>query len=146
MCALSSWRLRIADVPQIEGWFDDPETQRWVDGPKWPRRLLELAQCPNRVALLFGQPGDPVALLDLERNDDRTAAIALVVAPSHRRRGIAAAMLQALFSLPETGDVVAIIGEVEVGHVASERLLCGAGFSFDTRTEQGFDRYVMRRA
>ena len=138
--------LRISDLPHIEGWFDDAETQRWLGGRDWPRRLLELAQAPDRFAFLFGQSGHPVALLDLERNDDRSAAVALVVSPAHRRRRIAATMLQSLFSIPETRDVDAIVGEVEVGNVASERLVRAAGFSFEARTEQGFDRFVIRRS
>lgn len=145
MVVLSSRRLRPGDLPNIEGWFDDPDTQRWLGGRDWPRRLLQLAQATDRFALLFDQSGDPVALLDLERDDDSTAAIALVVAPTQRRRRIAATLLRSLFSLQETRDVVAIFGEVEVGNVASERLLRAAGFSFDARTEQGFNRYVIRR-
>jgi RimJ/RimL family protein N-acetyltransferase len=143
--AFSSWQFGLGELPQIEGWFDDPETQRWLGGRDWPRHLLELAQAPDRFAVLFGRPGGPVALLDLDCSEDGTAAIALVVAPAHRRRGIATTVLQSLFSLAETRSVVEIIGEVEVGNVASERLVRAAGFSFDARTEQGFDRFAIRR-
>jgi RimJ/RimL family protein N-acetyltransferase len=137
--------LRAEDLRDVEAWFDDPETQRWLGGREWPRRLLDLAAAPDRFALLFTQHGDPVALLDLERNDDDTAAIACVVAPTHRRQGIAHTILHSLFALPEAKDLVEVVGEVEDGNVASQQLLRSGGFEFAVRTDEGFDRYVLRR-
>ncbi len=99
----------------------------------------------GRFALVFTQRDDPVALLDLERNDNGTAAIAFVVAPTHRRKGIAQTILHALFAFPETKDLVEVVGEVEDGNVASQQLLRSVGFVLAARTDEGFDRYVLRR-
>jgi len=43
-----------------------------------------------------------VGLLDLELYDDGTAAVAVIVSPDHRRRGLATVILQSLFDLPQT--------------------------------------------
>jgi RimJ/RimL family protein N-acetyltransferase len=137
--------LRAEDLRDVEAWFDDPETQRWLGGREWPRRLLDLAAVPDRCALLFTRHGGPVALLDLERNEDDTAAIAVVVAPTHRRQGVACTILSSLFALPEAKDLVEVVGEVEDGNVASQQLLRSAGFESTVRTDEGFDRYVLRR-
>jgi RimJ/RimL family protein N-acetyltransferase len=136
--------LLVEDVPGIEAWFDDAETQRRLGGREWPRRLVELARAPGRFALLFARSGEPVGLLDVEC-EGRSAAIALVVAPPHRGQRIALTMLHALLDLPELQAVVEIVGEVESGNVAGERLVRSAGFVFDARTEEGFARYVLRR-
>ncbi len=30
----------------VEPWFEDPETQRWLGGPDWPRMILDLSDAP----------------------------------------------------------------------------------------------------
>lgn len=145
MTTLTSRPLHADDFPLVEVWFDDPEVVRWLGDRAWPRRLLRLAAASNRHAVLFMKGDDPVALLDLEREDDGTAAIACVVAPPLRRQGVGTSILRSLLTLPETEGVTAIVGEAEDGNDASERLLRSAGFVLDARTEQGFNRYVLRR-
>ena len=89
-------------MAEIETWFDDPETQRWLGGRSWPRRLVALAELPGRVAVVWLQRGEIVALLDIERYGDGPAAIALVVSPAHRGEGIGTAILRSIFDLAES--------------------------------------------
>jgi GNAT superfamily N-acetyltransferase len=139
--------LRGNDLTTIEPWFDDPETQRWLGGRDWPSRLAQLAEQPGRFALLYARGEEPVALLDIERYDDGTAAVAVVVSPRHRRQGIAASILGSIFDLPEVAGVEEVFGEVEQGDTAGERLVCAAGLVPEARatTDEGFDRFVVRR-
>lgn len=136
--------LRAEDLPYVEVWFDDSATQRWLGGRDWLRNLLHLADKPDRFALVFMQLDEPVALLDLERNAD-SAAIAIVVAPSHRKERVASTILQSIFALPAAEHLVEVVGEVEQGNIASERMLRAARFLFVGRTHEGFGRYVLRR-
>ena len=143
MTNLARRALAEEDLSSVEVWFGEAETQRWLGDTTWPRRLLELARLPHRTTLLFTQADEPVALLDLERNGDGSASIAIVVAPNHRRRGIASAVVGSLFELDETEEVVVVVGEVEHGNLAGEGLLRAAGFVQTEGTSEGFTRYVL---
>jgi len=33
-------------LPLAEPWFTDPDTQRWLGGPRWPPQMLDLADRP----------------------------------------------------------------------------------------------------
>jgi len=37
-------RLTTEDLPSIAGWFEDPETSRYLGGPEWPAAMLTLAE------------------------------------------------------------------------------------------------------
>jgi RimJ/RimL family protein N-acetyltransferase len=132
------------DLPVIEAWFADVETVRWLGDLEWPRRLLDLAG-PDRFAILFTLDDHPVALLDLERDSDGTAAIAIVVSPTHRRGGLASNVVASVFELPETRDVSEIVAEVEQGNAAASRLVASLKFVAIPGAEGGFDRYVLCR-
>jgi RimJ/RimL family protein N-acetyltransferase len=136
-----------ADLVSVEPWFDDRETQRWLGGREWPRRLLELARQSNRVALLYTHAQRQVGLLDLERFPDRKAAVAVVVSPEHRGRGVATSMLRSIFDLPEAEGVSEAVGEVEFGNTAGERCIRAAGFVRDAEaaTSERFLRFLSRR-
>jgi L-amino acid N-acyltransferase YncA len=136
-----------ADLESVEPWFDDRETQRLLGGREWPRRLLELARQSNRVALLYADAQRPVGLLDLERFPDRRAAVAVVVSPQHRGRGVATSMLRSIFDLPEAKGVNEAVGEVEFGNAAGERCVRAAGFVEDAEaaTSERFLRFLSRR-
>jgi GNAT superfamily N-acetyltransferase len=89
------------DLRVVEPWFDDAETRRWLGDRRWPRRLLELARMPGRSATVFVEGDAPVALLDVERYADGTAAIAVVVSPSRRRKGLASGVIASLLDMPD---------------------------------------------
>ena len=147
MATLKARSFRAEDLVKVEPWFDDAETRRWLGDRTWPRRLLELARQSDRVALLYSLADEPVGLLDIELYADGTAAVAVIVSPDHRRRGLATAILRSLFHLPQTGGVDRIIGEVEVGNVAGERCVRAAGFEpcAAVVTHEGFIRFASRR-
>lgn len=87
-------------------WFDDAESVRWLGGRDWPENLLCLVADPpqehrgstvrERAGWVATLDGEAVALIDTEIYEDGTAAISLVVAPAHRRRGVGAAALAAI--------------------------------------------------
>jgi GNAT superfamily N-acetyltransferase len=112
-----------------------PTTARALNLASWPR-----GRGPGRVC-------EPYALLDLERYDDGTAAVAVVVSPAHRRQGIAASVLRSIFDLPEIAGVDEIFAEVEQGNTAGVRLVFAAGLVPEARgtADEGFDRFVVRR-
>ena len=141
----------------VAPWFDDAETARWLGGRDWPENLLRLIADPPRehrgsgvreragwVAML---DRDPAALIDTEVYADGTAAVALVVAPAQRRRGVGAAALAAIGELlARTRGVDALVGGVEQHNEASHRCVKAAGFVAvaDDPDEEGFINYVLR--
>ena len=121
--------MTAADLPAVSGWFAEAETRRWLGGPDWPRRLLELAAgSPGRLALAAVRDGAVVGLVDLERGGGGRADVALVVAPQERRAGLATAMIGALLEHRALAGVVELVAGVENGNVASEALVRRAGF------------------
>jgi RimJ/RimL family protein N-acetyltransferase len=144
---LNARSFRADDLAIVEPWFEDTETQRWLGGKEWPRRLLELARLPDRSAWLFTCAGRAVGLLDIERFADRSAAVAVVVAPEHRGAGMGTSILRSVLDLPESEGVEQVIGEVEVGNAVGERCVRAAGFgrSSDIPADERFVRFVLRR-
>jgi RimJ/RimL family protein N-acetyltransferase len=130
--------LDAALVQQIEPWFDDEQTRRYLGGRNWIRRELRLiAEVPGRVdgaVVVVGRWGwvafeddVPVGVIGAERYDDGTASTALTVAPGHRSRGVGRRMLSALLNRPELGGVIRIVGGVEPDNLPSIRCLTGLG-------------------
>lgn len=118
-----------ADLPILDTWFDDAETQRWLGGRDWPAQALRLAAADlERHAFVVVLRGEPVGLLDVEVYADGTASFANVVAPSRRRQGIATQALRELFDAPELSAVVTWFAGVEDGNEASRQLLGSLGF------------------
>lgn len=134
-------------LPAIERWFDDSATRRWLGGRDWPRRFVELATQPGRFAIVCLRGDEPVALLDVERYDDATAAIAIVVSPEYRGQAIGTTILRSIFDLTELDGVDQVLGEVQQGNAGGERLLRAAGFiphAGDAR-DNAFSRWVLRQ-
>lgn len=154
----------------VEPWFSDPDTQRWLGGPGWPRQELELASRPPgeyRGARETGRYGfigwcgdEPVGYIDcgtldrwttweggpsgrgvVESIEVPSCAIAYVVDPGRRRRGYGAAMLTALMARPELAQVELFGAGVEEGNVASMRCLEVVGF-LRYRDEPDWEGYV----
>jgi RimJ/RimL family protein N-acetyltransferase len=141
----------------VGSWFDDPETGRWLGGRDWPENLLRLVADPprehrgsavrERAGWIATLDGEAVALIDTEVYEDRTAAVSLVVAPAHRRRGIGGAALAAIGRLlARSYGVDALIGGVEQHNDASHRCVKAAGFVAITERpdDEGFVNYVLR--
>jgi len=141
----------------VAPWFDDAETARWLGGHDWPENLLRLIADPprehrgssvrERAGWIATLDGEPVALIDTEVYVDSTAAVALVVAPAQRRRGVGAAALAAIGDLlARSHGVEALIGGVEQHNEASHRCVKAAGFVAvaEDPDEEGFINYVLR--
>ena len=140
----------------VTPWFDDAETSRWLGGRDWPENLLRLVAARpsehrgsvvrDRLGLIASLGRRDVALIDAEVYTDDSAAIALVVAPRSRRRGVGAATLVAVGSyLARTHGVVRLVGGVEQHNTASARCAVTAGFvpSGGVPDEEGFVDYVL---
>jgi GNAT superfamily N-acetyltransferase len=133
------------DVHVSEAWFAEPKTRRRLGDATWPRRLLALAREPGRYAFAALEGEAFVAIADAEREGER-AAVALVVAPEQRRRGLGRAVLAALREHHALSELDLLAG-VEDGNDAATALVLGAGFeplSADP-DEEGF-RYFLLRA
>jgi RimJ/RimL family protein N-acetyltransferase len=145
--ALEARPLADADVAALEAWFADPATVRWVGTPGYPRRLLELARAPSRLAFAVTAGGEPVALVDVELDGaGSSAAIALVVAPRVRGRGVGRAALAAVMRRRELAAVAELVAEVEDANVTARRCILAAGFRpIGAAADAGFTRYALRR-
>jgi len=126
------------DLPSVEPWFDDPETQRWLGDRTWPAMVLRLAKDPpaahrgeptvRRESLLAIGDGAPVALLDVETYQDGTAGFAFVVDPNRRGQGVCRQAIVALVAHLARAGVHELSGGVEPANRASIRCLEAAGF------------------
>jgi GNAT superfamily N-acetyltransferase len=131
------------DVAAAAPRFDEPETRLRLGDRAWPEQALRLAAADEaRAAYAVELDGALVAIADAEREDGR-AAVALVVAPDQRRRGIGRAALEALrrdLRMP-------LLAGVEPGNEAAERLVCSAGFERPDQAPDadGYVYFVSRR-
>jgi RimJ/RimL family protein N-acetyltransferase len=145
-------------LPFVEPWFEDVETQRWLGGPGWPSLVLGLAEQPladfrgavetGRYAWVAWDGDRPVGLIDCGTTDRWTtweggsggrgvtasipapsANISYVVDPTTRRCGYGRAMVEELLDTPELAYVRLFAAGIESGNVASIRCARSAGFT-----------------
>jgi RimJ/RimL family protein N-acetyltransferase len=154
----------LTDLEIVEPWFEDLQTRRFLGGPGWPARMLELDE--RRVAgeefrgarqtgdCLSGGQGTcvPVGYVDCgtferwticeqraggvivgDSIDVPAGSIAFVVDPDFRRQGLGRAMIAALISRPELGEVKLFGAGVEPENLASARCLRAAGFRLQAK-------------
>lgn len=136
------------DVGRIEPWFADETTTRWLGDAGYPNRLLTLAGRPGRWAFAAVERDEPVALVDVEQDEDdaSSVAVALVVAPEKRSRGIGRSLFAMIFARPELAEARELVGEVEKGNAAAARCVLAAGFRRrGIASDPDFERYVLRR-
>lgn len=126
-------------IHEIEPWFDDPETQRFLGNREWVRRTLALVrESPGmefrgqrvlaRHVWVVHEAGRAVALVDVEPYADATAGIALVVEPGVRGQGVGQRVLSSLGRLEELAEVEVLIGAIEAENIAARHCVEGAGF------------------
>jgi ribosomal protein S18 acetylase RimI-like enzyme len=136
--------LLASDLGQVERWFDDAETQRWLGGRDWPAQSLRLAG-ENRHVLL-ATDGGSIALLDVEIYDRHRASFAIVVAPAERRKGIGRQVVEAAIGHPLFSDVTEWFVGVERDNDASRGLVEKLGFRQMTDEDaDGFTYYARGR-
>jgi RimJ/RimL family protein N-acetyltransferase len=132
-------------LPLVRPWFDDIETRRWLGGPDWPEETLRLCG-PSSDAFVAIWQDVPVGLIDCESYPDRRASFALVTAPHLRGRGLGGAMITALLAAPRYDEIDEFFVGIETGNVASERLMCAAGFALVADTDdEGFCYFAWHR-
>lgn len=141
----------------VDPWFTDPDTNRWLGGPQWPRQMLELAGRPlrefrgaretGRHRWLAWDRDTAVGHIDCGTYERWTtweggpggrgvtdtipvpsAAIAYLVDPVLRRRGYGVAMISALPAMPDLTQVELFTAGVEPSNTASVGCLLKAGF------------------
>ena len=135
-------------VAVIEPWFDDAETIRYLGGREWVRESLALMRktpgvefrghrvLARYVWVVFNEENQPVALVDAELYDDDTTALALIVAPSVRGRGIGSRVLIAFAEREELKNVQSIIGGVKPENVACLDCLRKVGFTISEQPDE----------
>jgi RimJ/RimL family protein N-acetyltransferase len=145
-------------LPLAASWFDDPATRRFLGGPDWPARMLDLAEtavgsifrgrrvlsCHRWLAWL---EGTAVAYVDCGVTDRWTlcapgaagievvaslpgpaGALALVVDPARRNRGLGRAVVQAMCEQPAVAQVRLFGAGVDPDNIAVRRCLEATGF------------------
>lgn len=146
------------DLALVRSWFEDADTQRFLGGPDWPERMLELGEQSIgqefRGAVQTGMlhylatvAEQPVGYVDCgttdrwavydeassdgpirETRDLITGYLAMCVDPAGRRQGVGRAMLAALVARPEVAAVRRFAAGVEPANQACVRCLHAAGF------------------
>lgn len=137
--------LDASDLPIVEPWFDDAETQRWLGGREWPALGFRL-QGPDRQLYLALDETTPVGLLDCEAYPDNSASFAVVTAPEMRNRGIGRAILSAFMAEPAYSHITRFFAGIERGNVASAALMLRCGFVEGEEDEDGFTDFEYRRS
>jgi RimJ/RimL family protein N-acetyltransferase len=144
-------------LPLVDSWFQDPETQRWLGGPDWPRMMLDLsdalfgefrgAQETGCYRFLAWDKDVPVGYVDCGTFDrwttweggaegrgvvgvidEPSGAIAYVIDPAQRRKGYGAEMILALIGMDALDNVTLFAAGIEPENTASVRCLLSAGF------------------
>jgi RimJ/RimL family protein N-acetyltransferase len=145
------------ELPLVEPWFQDPETQRWLGGPGWPKMVLELSHAPlgefrgaqetGSFGFLAWDKNVPVGYVDCGTFDrwttweggpggrgvvgvidEPSGAIAYVTDPAQRRMGYGTEMIQALMAMDVLEHVSLFAAGIEPENTASVRCLLSAGF------------------
>jgi L-amino acid N-acyltransferase YncA len=134
--------LRTSDLGEVERWFDDVETQRWLGGRDWPAQSLRLVG-EGRYVLLATLDGIAIGLIDVETYGSRRASFAIVVAPTARRTGVGKRLLGAAFDHRLFAHIAEWFVGVERGNDASRRLVQSIGFRQVTDEDgDGFTYYA----
>jgi RimJ/RimL family protein N-acetyltransferase len=158
--SMVSLRLRpfeASELHVVEPWFNDAETQRWLGGLGWPRRMLDLMTHPlgeyrgaretGRFRWLAWEHEAAVGFIDCGTYDRWTtweggdggrgvisviplpsASISYVVDPSLRGRGHCTEMIAELMRQPELAAIRLFGAGVEPDNHASIGCLASAGF------------------
>jgi RimJ/RimL family protein N-acetyltransferase len=144
-------------LPLVEPWFEDPETQRWLGGPGWPRMILDLAHAPlgefrgaqetGRHEFVAWDEDVPVGYVDCGTFDrwatweggsggrgvvgvidEPSGSIAYVTDPAMRRRGYAVEMVLSLMRVSSLMHVSLFAAGIEPENIASVHCVTSAGF------------------
>lgn len=145
------------NLPLVEPWFADTDTERWLGGPGWPRQMLDLTDRPlgefrgametGRHRWLAWRHDTAVGYIDCGTYDRWTTweggpggrgvistiylpagNISYAVDPAHRHRGYCVAMITAAMAMPQLAHIALFTAGAEPTNAASVRCLLKAGF------------------
>ena len=137
-------------VEVMRPWYEDAETQRFLHGPEDLDTVLDLIEkMPGselrgsivtfRQEWVFFDGDEPVGACGVETYDHTRTSVSIVVAPTHRSKGVGTAMLLLIPSTPGLEHTTVLEGGVEPENLASIRVLEKAGFNVgDELDEEGF--------
>ncbi len=108
--------------------------QRWYDSHQHPAHPLLLAEARGRV-LGYGC----LSRWSIKAGYDATAEVSVFVSPDQQRRGIGAALLEALLGAAQRSGLRNLLARIEAENTASISLFSRAGFrSVGVMHETGF--------
>ncbi|MFI5040159.1 MAG: GNAT family N-acetyltransferase, partial [Solirubrobacterales bacterium] len=113
-------RLTTQDLPAIVGWFQDPDTSRFLGGPDWPVGYVDCGTFDH--CAVYGGAGQDGPII-LETIEAITGAIAFTIDPARRREGLATQTIRALINHPHLSTVELFEAGVEPQNHASRRTL-----------------------
>lgn len=138
------WRPASVDDSQtLWRWRNDPMTRRnslqsgrigWDSHRRWLAGKLADRGCLLLIAL--GVQGEPVGQLRLDRGPAATAEVSISVAPEHRGRGLAAAMLRRAPWGRPAWRLRRLLAQVKPENAASVIAFIKSGYRF-TRVRHG---------
>lgn len=134
-------------------WFDDDKTRLALGDRDWPRQALRLMETQpgttdddlkvnDRVVWVAFEQESPVGLIHIETYSDGSAGFAVVVSPTHRRRGLCVRLIRLAVDHPRVASVKTWFAGVDVDNEASIRCLMAAGFT--RRSEQPDHESMLR--
>lgn len=136
--SLSLRRLRPDDLPDLQGWYDDPELARRLTGPTDEWFEARFCAC-QEVWVAVDDTGTVAAEMQVER-DGGMGYIAMAVRPRLRHRGLGTAALAAFVAGPGR-QYVTLEGRIEPDNLASLACVRKCGFRLlDERDEDGLIR------
>jgi len=139
------------DARRILEWRNDDESRAgsvrtpgklipWEVHEEWFRKTLAMPRS-ERWLLIAEIGGHPVGLIRFDSEEDGSYDITWIVAPEHRRKGIATRMVLQAVDLIDTD----IIAKINIGVTASHKIAAANGFTLE-KTENGVCHWRRRRS
>ena len=137
-----------ADLPTLQGWFEDPELSRRLGGMLPLHKYFSYVQSePNYYAWMVLDGAAPVGAAFLQVEPDEPQSFAFLMNPSLRSQGYGRLIVQGLMAQPGAGSVKEWRVGIEADNLASQRCLASIGFVLDdpAEDEEGFLQYTFGR-
>lgn len=133
-------QLEERHLPELQAWSIS-DTNPWIGNHNYEKELLELQkQSPNRYCYVAFDDKQPMGIVDLEINTDKTAWMSLLVRPENRGQGLGTDILRSFLYNPALSQVQELKAEIEKENIASIRCFKKAGFieRMEPETTEGF--------
>jgi RimJ/RimL family protein N-acetyltransferase len=137
------------DADRLLSWRNDPATvamsrnSRVVSRIEHEAWIESLLSGTGPVALIASTNDGPVGTVRLDARGEYTYEVSITVAPEHRRRGLAIAMLRGVSAhAAERHAARCLLAEIREDNVASRRAFEAAGYR-QVETSRGLCHYRM---